>query len=150
MTTLLFDGECGMCRTILGWILMRDRACTIRPVALQDALSADLLPEMGEEDRFASFHLVDDGGTIRSGGRALPILFSGLPGLRWAGAAMAAVQPLTDAAYGVVSANRSRIGPLVPGSWKRRADATIRRRQAELGGDVVDDASDELADASPA
>jgi predicted DCC family thiol-disulfide oxidoreductase YuxK len=150
MTTLLFDGECGMCRTILGAILMRDRERTIRPVALQDALAADLLPGMSEEDRFASFHLVDDDGTILSGGRALPVLLAGLPGWSWLGALMSAAQPLTDAGYGVVSANRSRIGPLVPGSWKRRADTTIRRRQAELGGDVVEDAGDELADAGRA
>ena len=150
MTTLLYDDDCGMCRTILSWILMRDTERRIRPVALQDALAADLLPGMSEEDRFASFHLVDDDGTIQSGGRALPLIFSELPGFAAAGAGMKAIQPLTDAGYKVIAANRSRIGPWVPGSWKRRADATIRRRRADLGGNVVEDASDELADASPA
>ncbi|MGI9020758.1 MAG: thiol-disulfide oxidoreductase DCC family protein [Solirubrobacterales bacterium] len=134
MRTLLYDSDCGFCRTILGAILMRDRDAQILPVALQDALAADLLPGMSEEDRFASFHLVGDDGTILSGGRALSALLRDLPGARPFGAAMAAVQPLTDAFYKVISANRSRIGPLVPGSWRQRADATIARRQAELGG----------------
>ena len=72
-----------------------------------------------------------------------------VPGWAGLGAVLAAAQPLTDAGYGLVSSQRSRIGPRVPASWKARADATIRHRQDELGGDVVEDASDELAEASP-
>ena len=119
---------------MLGAILMRDRARLIRPIALQDALAADLLPGMSEEDRFASFHLVAEDGSILSGGKALTALMRDLPGLRPLGSLVGASQPLTDALYGAVSANRSRIGPLVPAAWLRRADATIARRQAEVGG----------------
>jgi predicted DCC family thiol-disulfide oxidoreductase YuxK len=148
--TLLYDRDCGFCRTILGAILMRDHEAEIRPVALQDALAADLLPDMSEEDRFASFHVVDDEGLIRSGGEALPPLFAGLASTRPLGHALGAVQPATNALYRVIAANRSRIGPLVPESWKRRADATIRRREGKLGGDVLAAASDELAEAERA
>ena len=148
-TTLLYDADCGFCRTVLAAILVRDDELRIRPVALQDALAAELLPEMSEEDRFASFHVVDEAGTIRSGGAALPLLSDALRA-RGLGRALAAAPPLTDAAYRVFAANRARIGPLVPAGWKRRADATIRRRERELGGDVVGQASDELAEAAPA
>ncbi len=134
MTTLLYDRDCGFCRTVLGFILMRDHERRIRPVALQDALAADLLPGMSEEDRFASFHLVADEGRILSGGRALTPLIAHLPGGAPVAAALARVQPLVDAVYGVVAANRSRIGPLVPRSLVRRADATIRRRQSGAPG----------------
>jgi predicted DCC family thiol-disulfide oxidoreductase YuxK len=130
VTTLLYDRDCGFCRTVLGFILMRDREAEIRPVALQDALAADLLPGMSEEDRYASFHLVGDDGAILSGGKALTPLIAGLRGGARLGAGMTRVQPLVEGAYRVVSANRSRIGPLIPASWVRRADATIRRRQA--------------------
>ena len=148
-TTLLYDADCGFCRTVLGAILMRDRELRIRPVALQDALAAELLPEMSEEDRFASFHVVDESGTIRSGGAALLPLADALraAALR---SALASVPALTDAAYRLVAANRARIGPAIPGGWTRRADATIRRRERELGGDVVGQASGELAEAAPA
>ncbi len=129
MTTLLYDRDCGFCRTVLGFILMRDHERRIRPVALQDALAADLLPGMSEEDRLASFHLVAEGGRILSGGRALTALIADLPGCGAVAAALARAQPLVDAAYDVVAANRSRVGPLVPRSLVRRADATIRRRQ---------------------
>jgi predicted DCC family thiol-disulfide oxidoreductase YuxK len=144
VTTLLYDAECSFCRTVLGAILARDRERRIRPVALQDALAADLLPGMSEEDRFASFHVVEEDGTVHSGGRALPRVFAELPGAGWLARATASTQPLTDLAYELVSRNRSRIGPRVPASWTSRADAGIRRREAELGGDVVEQASDEL------
>ena len=134
MTTLLYDADCGFCRTVLAAILMRDRPPTIRPVALQDALAADLLPGMSEEDRFASFHVVDDAGGIRSGGEALPLVFGDLPRGRAVAAMMSALQPLTNAAYDLVSRHRSAIGPHIPDAWTRRADATIERRQDLVGG----------------
>jgi predicted DCC family thiol-disulfide oxidoreductase YuxK len=148
METLLFDRDCGFCRTVLGAILMRDRAKRIRPIPLQEALASDLLPGMSEEDRFASFHLVADDGTVLSGGKALPALFEGLPGLHPLGVALAAVQPLTDAVYKVISANRSRIGPYVPEGWKARADATIARRRDELGTEARPEAAEELEQAT--
>jgi predicted DCC family thiol-disulfide oxidoreductase YuxK len=119
---------------VLGAILMRDGAGLIRPIALQDALAADLLPGMSEEDRFASFHLIADDGSILSGGKALTALMRDLPGLRPLGSLLGAIQPLTDALYGLVSANRSRIGPFVPSGWRDRADATIARRKAKATG----------------
>lgn len=112
---------------------MRDRECRIRPLALQDPRAAGLLPGMSEEDRFASFHLVDAGGTARSGGAALPDLLGQLPGTRRLGRLMGRAQPLTDLAYELIANNRAAIGPHLPEAWVRRADATIRRREAELG-----------------
>ena len=118
MRTLLYDGECGFCRWATGLLLRWDTRRRLRPLALQDALTAELLPWMSEEDRFASFHVVDDEGLIRSGGEALPPLFAGLASTRPLGHALGAVQPATNALYRVIAANRSRIGPLVPESWK--------------------------------
>jgi predicted DCC family thiol-disulfide oxidoreductase YuxK len=112
---------------------MRDRGRRIRPLALQDPLAAGLLPGMSEEDRFASFHLVDAGGTAHSGGAALPDLLGQLAGTRRLGRLMGRAQPLTDLAYELVANNRAAIGRHVPDAWTRRADATIRRREAELG-----------------
>jgi predicted DCC family thiol-disulfide oxidoreductase YuxK len=150
MDTLLYDRDCGFCQTVLGALLMRDRGGVIRPVPLQEALAADLLDDMEEKDRFASFHYVTDEGLILSGGKALPVLFRQLPALRPLGIAMGAAQPLTDAAYKAVSANRWRIGPHVPASWRDRARATIRRREQELGGDPLEGAEEELEQAERA
>ena len=99
MRTLLYDGECGFCRWATGLLLRWDTHCRLRPVALQDALAAELLPGMSEEDRFDSFHVVGDDGEIRSGGRALPYLIGELPRGRRPAAVLSALQPLTDLAY---------------------------------------------------
>jgi predicted DCC family thiol-disulfide oxidoreductase YuxK len=110
---------------ILAW----DRRAQLRPVALQSPEAKTLLPGLDEPARMASFHLVDADGTVHSAGRALTELMRGLPGGRPLGAAAAAAQPLTDAAYRAVSGNRDRLGPLIPESWKRRATARIARRE---------------------
>jgi predicted DCC family thiol-disulfide oxidoreductase YuxK len=148
VTTVLYDAECSFCRTVLGAILARDRDGRLRPIALQDALAADLLPGMSEQDRFASFHVVEDDGSISSGGEALPKLVSELPRGGGPAALMTAAQALVNAAYELVSRNRSSIGPHVPAGWTARADAGIRRRQAELDADPLDAAAAELSEAS--
>jgi predicted DCC family thiol-disulfide oxidoreductase YuxK len=130
-------------------ILRRDDARRIRPLALQDALAADLLPGMSEEDRFASFHLVGDEGEIHSGGAALPVLLGDLRGTRLFARALAAVPPLTNLLYRLVAANRSRLGPLIPDRWKSNARELIAERQRELPGDPVAAAEPELSEASP-
>jgi predicted DCC family thiol-disulfide oxidoreductase YuxK len=117
-----------MCRTILAAILSWDRAGRIRPFALQDPAAADLLPGMDEDARMASFHLIAPDGSVHSAGAGLTELLRALPGGRVLGAAAAAAQPLTDRAYRLVAGNRDRIGPLIPRSWCRRADAVIARR----------------------
>ena len=145
MRTLLYDGECGFCRWVLAGILRRDRHRRIRPVALQDALAAELLPGMSDEDRFSSFHLVDRDGEILSGGSALPALLAELPRGRRIGVLLGTLQPVTDLGYRLVSANRSRIGPLIPDRWKASADERIGRRQAQLEGDPVEEAARDLS-----
>jgi len=79
----------------------------------------------------ASFHLVDGGGAVHSGGRALTELLRLLPGGGPLAALAGAIQPFTDAVYRLVAGNRSRLGPLIPARVKARADAAIARRQAE-------------------
>ena len=148
MRTVLYDGECGFCAWIMAGVLRLDEERQIRPLALQDALAADLLPGMSEEDRFASFHLIGDDEEVRSGGDALPVLFAELRGTRLFGRALAAAPAVTHLLYKVVAANRSRIGPLIPDAWKSRARAAIDRRQAELPGDPVSAAKPELSQAN--
>ncbi len=81
----------------------------------------------------ASFHLVAADGTVHSAGRALTELLRLLPGGQPLAAISGAIQPLTDAVYRFIAGNRSRLGPLIPGRLKARADAAIRRRVAGAG-----------------
>src|SRR4029453_5057516 len=98
-TTLLYDRDCGFCRWCLGKVLAWDRPRSLRPVALQSEEAERLLTGMPEEGRRASWHLVDDDGTVRSAGAA----FSGLFRLLRGGAPFAALTSraprMTDRAY---------------------------------------------------
>jgi predicted DCC family thiol-disulfide oxidoreductase YuxK len=103
----------------------------LRPVALQDAEAERLLAGMHESKRMAAWHLVDAGGNVHSGGRAIPTLLALL--LRSAAPADAArrLQGPIDRAYGLVARNRGTLGRRLRYSAAARADELIaaRRRQ---------------------
>lgn len=125
--TLLYDSDCGFCRWCLGKVIAWDRRSSLRPVALQSEEAERLLAGMPEQERLASWHLVDGDGAVRSAGSAFPALFRLLPG----GAPLATLTMrlprATDRAYRWVAGNRSRWGRLVTDGAKRRADQRIAR-----------------------
>lgn len=118
-TALLYDEDCGLCRTILGAILALDRAGRIRPVPIGSDEARALTPDMTDEQREASFHIVYPDGTIRSAGAGLAEL---LPALKLA-------PGISERGYRAVAENRSRLGRFVPGALKARADARIAERR---------------------
>jgi predicted DCC family thiol-disulfide oxidoreductase YuxK len=126
--TLLYDSDCGFCRWCLGKVLAWDRRGSLRPVSLQSEEGERLLAGVPEEERLASWHLVDRDGAVRSAGAAFPSLFRLLPG----GAPLATLTSrtprATDRAYRWVAGNRSRWGRLVTDGAKRRADRRIADR----------------------
>ena len=124
---LLYDRDCGVCRTLLGAVLAWDRDQRLRPVALQSAEAASLLADMPAEQRMRSWHLRGAHG-LRSGGAAFPDLFSLLPGGAPLAALTARARGPSERAYRLVADNRSRLSRLVPGVLRRRADALIERR----------------------
>jgi predicted DCC family thiol-disulfide oxidoreductase YuxK len=112
----------------MGVVLVLDRRRALRPVALQDAQAAELLPGFGEDERMASFHLVEAGGGVHSAGEALSRLMNFLPGGRVFAAITRRWPAATERAYRLVADNRDRLGPLIPGALKQRATAVIDRR----------------------
>jgi predicted DCC family thiol-disulfide oxidoreductase YuxK len=103
----------------MGKLLALDPRRALRPIALQDPASDALLPDgMSEEDKMRSWHLVEDDGRVRSGGRAFAPLLAQLP----AGRALAR---LTDRAYYAVADRRSLWGRFVTAKAKARARARI-------------------------
>jgi predicted DCC family thiol-disulfide oxidoreductase YuxK len=127
--TLLYDRDCGFCRWCLGKVLAWDRRHSLRPVAIQSQEADRLLGGMPDEERLASWHLVEGDGSLQSAGDAFPGLFRLLPG----GAPLAALTSraprATDRAYRWVAGNRSRWGKLVTDGAKRRADRRIAERE---------------------
>src|SRR5262245_5412170 len=127
-TILLYDSDCGFCRWCLGKVLAWDRRHELRPVALQDREADLLLSTVPSSERMSSWHLVGDGGEVRSGGAAFPPLFRLLPGASPLAALTARFPGATDRAYRWVAGNRSRWGKLVTERAKRRADERIAER----------------------
>lgn len=117
-TALLYDSDCGLCRAVLGAILALDRGERLRPVAIDSDEARSLTPRMSDEQRAASFHLVEADGTVRSAGEALAQL---IPPLR-------AAPRMSELGYRAVADNRSVLGKLIPAGLKERADRRIRSR----------------------
>ena len=126
--TLLYDRDCGFCRWCLGKVLAWDRRGAIRPVAIQSEEADRLLTGMPEQERLASWHLVEQNATVRSAGEAFPTLLRRLPGGSLLAALTARAPRATDRAYRWVAGNRARWGKLVSEGAKRRADRRISGR----------------------
>ncbi len=112
----------------MGAVLAADQRRRLRPVALQDPEALELLPGLSEEERMASFHLVEQDGTVRSAGAALARLLSYLPAAGPLAGLSERRPALFERAYRLVADNRDRIGPLIPEQLKRRASALVARR----------------------
>jgi predicted DCC family thiol-disulfide oxidoreductase YuxK len=126
---ILYDADCGFCRTCLALVLAWDRRRLLRPVALQSPEAERLLAGMPEERRMASWHLVAKGGEAHSAGAAFPPLLRMLPGGRPFAALTARFPRAVQSAYELIADNRSRLGRLVPARAKRSADRLITQRR---------------------
>jgi predicted DCC family thiol-disulfide oxidoreductase YuxK len=124
---VLYDEACGFCRWSMAKLLAWDRRKALRPVALQDPEADALLEGMAEDRKMGSFHLVEPGGAVRSGGDALAPLARLLPH----GAPVAALATTfpgpTRFAYDLVSRHRARLAKVV-GEQACRVDPERVRR----------------------
>jgi predicted DCC family thiol-disulfide oxidoreductase YuxK len=130
---VLYDGDCGLCKWLLAWLLRLDRAERLRPLALQRLEAEALLDDLDPVERMASMHLVAPDGTRLSAGEALPPLLRLLRGGRLPAAVAARVPRLTSAGYRWVAANRIGISRFVPQRAKERAGERVRERELRSG-----------------
>jgi predicted DCC family thiol-disulfide oxidoreductase YuxK len=128
--SILYDSDCGFCRWSMAQVLRLDRRGRLRPVALQDPEADVLLPGMSQEQRMASWHLVDDGGRVHSGGDAFAPLLRLIPGGGPFARALDALPWLGPAAYRAVAGRRSWLGRLIPAASSARARRRIERRRS--------------------
>jgi predicted DCC family thiol-disulfide oxidoreductase YuxK len=128
--TVIYDGDCGLCKTLLAVLLRADTHGRLRPLALHSPEADRLLADLTPAERGASWHLVDPAGHRESAGAASPPLLRLLPGGAAPAALLAIAPPFTERAYRLVADNRSALGPLIPRGAKRRASALVARRTA--------------------
>jgi predicted DCC family thiol-disulfide oxidoreductase YuxK len=128
--TVIYDGDCGVCKTLLALLLRADRNRRLTPLALGTPTADALLHDLTPEQRNASWHLIDPAGHRESAGAAVPPLLALLPGGGAPGNVLARFPDQTEQAYRAVADNRSMIGRWIPSGVKRRATDAVRRRTA--------------------
>ena len=110
---LLYDSDCGFCRWSVDKLLSWDRRRGLRPVALQDEESRELLGGVPEDERMASWHLVLPDGRVFSAGAAAAPLLRLLPGGSPLAALLSTFPRTTERTYRWVTRHRDRLGRLV-------------------------------------
>lgn len=107
---VLYDEDCGFCRWSLDKLLRWDRDGRLRPVPIRSEEGDQLLVDLGEQERLASWHLVTPDGRRLSGGSATAPLVRLLP----AGAPVAFLAETfpsgTDRLYRWVARHRDALG----------------------------------------
>lgn len=110
---ILYDEDCGFCRWSLAKVLAWDRNRRLRPTPLQSEEADDLLGDMDDRRKMASWHLVSPDGTVWSAGAAAAPLFELLPGGGIPAAIAAAFPGLTDLLYRLVANNRETLARML-------------------------------------
>jgi predicted DCC family thiol-disulfide oxidoreductase YuxK len=126
--TVIYDGDCGVCKTLLALLLRVDRHRRLTPLALGTPTADALLHDLTPAQRNASWHLIDPDGHRESAGAAAPPLLALLPGGAGPGKVLARFPRQTEQAYRAVADNRSKLGRWIPSVVKRRATEAVRRR----------------------
>lgn len=130
---VLYDPDCGFCRTSLAAILAADRNRALRPLALGTAEADDLLSDLTPEQREASWHLISPDGHRESAGAAGPPLLRLLPAGRGPAELLARFPDATQRTYEWVAEHRSTLSHLIPERVKERATRLIAERASGPG-----------------
>ena len=120
--SILYDPDCGFCRVCVAVVLRWDRHGRLRPVSLTSNEGIELLLGMPENERMASWHLLD---TRWSAGAAFSPLFRLLPGGRPLARLTDRFPRAAERGYRFVADHRTAFGKLLPAAAKRWADRVI-------------------------
>jgi predicted DCC family thiol-disulfide oxidoreductase YuxK len=123
--TVIYDPDCGFCRWSLAVLLSAARRGALHPLPLGTAEAEDLLADLTEEQRNASWHVVLNRGQRFSAGAALAPAMRLLPGGRFPAAVFARFPNATERGYRWVADHRGLLGRFVPARARRWADRVI-------------------------
>jgi predicted DCC family thiol-disulfide oxidoreductase YuxK len=127
---VLYDEDCGLCKSLLAGLLLWDRRARLQPLALQSEHAGRILADMPTAEHMESWHLVDPAGARYSAGAGLAPVLRLLPGGGPAAALAARFPRGAELSYRRVAANRVRLSRLIPAGVKRRASIRIASREA--------------------
>ena len=121
---LLYDPDCGFCRVSVAVLLRWDTRGRLRPVALDSEEADALLRGMPEDERMASWHLMES-GAVHSAGAAFAPVLALLPRGRPLAWLTARFPRVFERGYRWVADHRSLLGRVLPATAKRWADRVI-------------------------
>lgn len=111
---VLYDADCGFCTWSVDRIAARVAPGSMEIVPLQAERADELLGgRLDDAAKWASWHLVEPGGALYSGGEAIPRVLRHMRGGRLAGRLAARLPRTTDAAYRFVARHRDKLGRVV-------------------------------------
>jgi predicted DCC family thiol-disulfide oxidoreductase YuxK len=86
---LLFNDECGVCRSIAGWVKKQVQAgssataIVVRPIGQDPEELRALNQDLNIWDAYATIHLLMPDGSMKLGGEAVAEVLRNLPSTRW-------------------------------------------------------------------
>ncbi|WP_298403091.1 thiol-disulfide oxidoreductase DCC family protein [uncultured Chloroflexus sp.] len=110
--TMLYDGNCRMCRQQAKWVAMYDEQRQIELLDANSTAARERFPQISHEEAMGQLHVVGPDGTIYRGAEAVRELLLRLPALRGLGELMSLPGALTVAGpiYNFIARNRYLFG----------------------------------------
>lgn len=110
--TVLYDEGCRFCRRSVGWLRALDRRHELAFEPIGSETGERLLADLSPDERYASWHLVEEDGCRYSAGAAFPPLLRRLPALRLLAPASERFPGATERVYQLVARHRGTLGRL--------------------------------------
>jgi predicted DCC family thiol-disulfide oxidoreductase YuxK len=112
VATLVYDGECAMCRASALWLARRAMdAGTLEILPCRSAPRRARFPAITDAQCMTAMQLVLPDGRVLSGADAVPELFARIPRWRWVTTlfALPGMRPVARRVYAWIARNRMRI-----------------------------------------
>ncbi|HEV8472912.1 MAG TPA: DUF393 domain-containing protein [Methylomirabilota bacterium] len=112
VATLVYDGECAMCRASALWLMRRAMAGgALEILPCRSTPRRARFPQITDEQCMAAMQLVLPDGRVLAGADAVPELFRRIPHWGWVPAffALPGVRPVARRVYAWIARNRMKI-----------------------------------------
>lgn len=106
---MLYDEACDACTALAAWIARR--GVRVAPIGSDEG--GLWLRDLAPAARYAAVHVIDAEGRRHTGGAAVPVVLSALPGVRPLALVARRFPRVTDTAYRALARRRSAVARLL-------------------------------------
>lgn len=129
--TLIYDGECGLCRRAADWVDLNTVPGSVELLPCQDPARPERFPGIATEDCLTAMQLVEADGVVYPGERALPRILARSYRRRWRLLALLMGVPgalfLAKPVYRLVARNRLALSSFFTHRSERGAACRLDR-----------------------